>query len=140
MKLTIDRLYEFFRFCCVGSIGFLTDYVIMEFLVHHGVDVRIARLISIAVAMQVTYILHGRVTYRNHTRRGFKTWLTFITTNLLGVSINYLLFLGALVLLAFDSARMNRLSAVVIGTSVALFFNYVMNQKFAFQPEKISND
>jgi putative flippase GtrA len=140
MNQKLDRLYEFFRFCCVGSIGFLTDYGIMELLVYHGVEIHIARVLSITVAMQAMYVLHGRVTYRNHDRSGFRTWLTFITTNLLGVSINYLLFVGALELLTYDSAWMNRFGALVIGTTVALFFNYVMNRRFAFSSENPRHD
>ncbi len=132
MHLLTIPFSEFFRFCCVGGIGFLVDYSLMEALIHQDLTPSIARLISIAVIMQLMYFLHSRFTYQNHHQRGIRTWMKFAATNLVGALVNYLLFLKTLEVLHYDSAPMNRLYAVIIGTSFALFCNYLMNRRFTF--------
>lgn len=133
MGISKERMQEFFRFCGVGGTGFAIDYSLLELLVYGGMSAPLARLLSIAITMQIMYFLHGRITYRNHAQRGLKPWLAFIATNLLGMCVNYGIFLGVLEISPLASAPLNRLVAIVSGTGVSLFFNYFMNRRFAFK-------
>lgn len=136
MRALPDHFSEFFRFCCVGGIGFLVDYGLLELFVAEGASASVARVLSISITLQLMYLLHRRFTYRTQTQRGLRPWLRFLVTNLLGALINYLVFLCTLSLLTFPTETMNRLLAVVAGTGVALFFNHFMNRRFTFAPEK----
>lgn len=125
------RIREFLRFCVVGLAGFLTDSGTMELLVASGFAPFIARIGSMLLALQVAYFLHGIYTFRG---QGFskKRWLQFNLFNATGAGVNYLLFLGVLYLAPFTDALLNRQLGLVIGTGVALGFNYLTTRKFVF--------
>lgn len=130
--MSVTRILEFLRFCIVGFVGFLTDAVMLEIFVACDVPTRIARLFSMALALQVGYVLHQIFTFRG--RGGFSTrrWLHFLALNLVGVAINYSIFLAGLALFPISDAQMQRQAALVAGTSVALAFNYWANGRFVF--------
>ena len=129
MRLVIP---EFLRFCIVGGIAFVTDYSMLELFVHFGVATAIARIVSIAIAMHVSYVLHGVFTYRGHRGYTLATWAQFMGSNIFGALINYALFLLVVWLADFDDEHLTRLSGMVIGTAISMGFNYWANKRFAF--------
>lgn len=129
------RLHEFLRFCLVGGVGFVVDAGLLEFLVSLGLSAWAARILSIALALQVTYLMHGAFTFRDHGGYSRARWLAFLSCNALGAAINYLLFLAVLMLAPFGEPFLDRQSALITGTAVALFCNYWMNRRFVFRKE-----
>jgi putative flippase GtrA len=129
--MVTPRIREFLRFCVVGFAGFATDSSLLELLVSAGLAAPIARIISMVCALQVAYLLHGVYTFRG---RGFskRRWLKFNLYNATGAGLNYVLFLIVLYLAPLDDAQMNRQLGLVIGTAVALAFNYTTTKKFVF--------
>jgi putative flippase GtrA len=123
---------EFLRFCRVGGIAFVLDAMILEFLVWLGLTALVARVVSIGVVLQFSYLLHSRFTFRNHERSGASIWLSFISSNLIGAIINYAVFCLVLYAQLMESEQISRLIALVAGTGVALFFNYWVNRRFFF--------
>lgn len=126
------RLAEFIRFCLVGGLAFIVDAGLLELLVAAGLPAGAARAISIAVALQCSFFMHGAFTYRAH--RGFcvKSWQRFMLSNLLGAAINYGIFVALLQAALGNTPQTDRLLALVAGTTVALFFNHWANRRFAF--------
>lgn len=128
----MKHLPEFLRFCVVGFTAFCVDTALLELLVRLGLSGFVARCISLGVALQVSYFLHGLYTYRNHQGYSVRRWLQFLGSNLVGALINYLVFVGVLFVAPFGEGFLTRLCAMVTGTAVSLGFNYWANKRFVF--------
>ena len=131
------RAGELLRFVMVGFFGFCVDAMLLELFVRIGFVPAIARIFSIALALQVSYALHGIFTYRNH--RGFnrKSWLRFMASNLIGAAINYGIFLAVLAADLAHEPRASRMIALVTATAITLSFNYWANRRFAFAHKEL---
>ncbi len=126
-------LPEFVRFCIVGGFLFVIDATLVEIIVHQGISPFVARLISLSIGMQIAYVAHGIFTFRNHIGFNKRSWLSFQSTNIMGACINYGVFTIVLSLMGEEHGMISRVSAIVVGTGVALFFNYGMNRYFVFK-------
>ena len=126
------RFYEFIRFCVVGGIAFCVDAAVLELLILLGASAAIARMGSIAVALHVSYLLHGRFTYRIAQGYTLKRWRAFLVSNTAGAAINYGLFMLLNYLALGATAEASRLVALLIATAVTMLFNYWANRRFAF--------
>jgi putative flippase GtrA len=124
---------EFVRFCIIGGSLFVFDAVMLEILVRNGVGPFFARLISLALSLQLAYVAHGLFTFRGHGGFNPKNWLGFIGANLLGACINFGVFMAVLTLMGEERGMVSRISGLVAGTGVALFFNYWMNRRYVFK-------
>jgi putative flippase GtrA len=79
----------------VGCIGFLTDITVLRLGLICGLSPLVARVISLACAMQVTFLINGLLVFRCLTRRSaLRHWLTYMSTNGIGNLFNYLIFAG----------------------------------------------
>ncbi len=125
-------MHEFMRFCAVGGVAFMVDAGVLELLIALEMPALAARVFSIAVALQCSYLLHGAFTYRTHHGYSIQSWRLFMTSNLLGAAINYAVFAGVLGAALGPDAESSRWIALVAGTGVALFFNHWANRRFAF--------
>ncbi|MDX2095847.1 MAG: GtrA family protein [Alphaproteobacteria bacterium] len=126
------RHREFLRFCMVGFLAFLVDSSLLELLVYTGLTAPVARGLSIAVALQCSYFLHGAFTFRAHGGYSIKSWMKFMLGNLMGAALNYGVFLLVLMAQVGADARIARLAALLAGTAVALLFNYWASRRFVF--------
>ncbi len=123
---------EFLRFCIVGGIAFVVDATWLELFVHLGLAIAIARIVSLTIALHVSYFLHGIFTYRGHRGYTRATWTQFLLSNIVGALVNYGIFLGVVALTPFADDRLNRLTGMVVGTILSMGFNYWANKRFAF--------
>lgn len=131
---------EFLRFCIVGGIAFLVDALILEFLVLGQVPAATARVISIAFALQVSYLLHRRFTFSALHAHSTRRWGKFMATNLVGALVNYSVFLGLLTVALSKDADISRALALLGSTAVALMFNYWANRRLVFVPDAPSGE
>lgn len=123
---------EFLRFCIVGGIAFVTDTACLELFVYLGFTTALARMLSLTIALHVSYLLHGCFTYDGHRGYTRATWLQFLGSNIFGALMNYAIFLGVVHLALVGNERADRLAGMVIGTALSLGFNYWANKRFAF--------
>jgi putative flippase GtrA len=123
----------FWRFCVVGGIGFLTDAMMLELGVSAGLEPHIARVFSVVVALQVTYVLHRSFTFRGRNGKGFNRWLLFLGVNLVGCAVNYTVFVLVLAYVLHGEGRLERMIALCMSTGVSLLVNYTMNRLFVFK-------
>jgi putative flippase GtrA len=83
------------KFGAVGCIGFLTDITVFRLGLIGGLSPLAARVISLACAMQVTFLINGLLVFRSLTRgSALRHWLTYMSTNGVGNLCNYLIFAG----------------------------------------------
>ncbi len=127
----------FWRFCVVGAVGFLTDAIMLELGVSAGLEPHIARVFSVIVALQVTYVLHRSFTFRGRNGKGFHRWLLFLGVNLVGCAVNYSVFVLALSYIFHADGRAERMMALCVSTGVSLLVNYTMNRLFVFKEREV---
>lgn len=112
----------------------MVDAAILEFLVLGQVPASIARVISIAIALQVSYLLHRRFTFSSRQPHSPRRWGKFMAANLIGAVINYSVFLGLVAASLSDDADTARGLALLGSTATALVFNYWANRTLVFMP------
>jgi putative flippase GtrA len=120
------------KFAAVGGLGFLTDISVLHLCL------RVARLtpfegraVSLACAMQVTFVVNGLFVFRCLTWRDCpRQWLAYMGSNGLGNLINYLIFAG---LVASRWPQVSRNGwALVISSLVAYGFNFLCTRFMVF--------
>jgi len=124
------------KFGAVGCLGFLTDISVLHLGLH---DLRLTpfegRALSLACAMQVTFLVNGLIVFRCLSwRQCGRQWLAYMATNGLGNLINYLVFAA---LIASRLPQVSRTGwALVIGSVLAYGFNYVCVRLMVFGAPK----
>lgn len=116
------------KFLAIGCIGFASNYAVLSLstsVLH--LNKIVAELIAAAVALQVTFLLHDRWTYRidknthtYHLGLGGRYWL-YIVSN----SFGSLLTVG---FFAVFSGFLAHFPALVLGAIAGLVWNFLMNK------------
>src|SRR5690242_12573235 len=84
------------QFAAVGGIGFLTDISVLH-LCLRVLDLNPfqGRAVSLACAMQVTFLINGLVVFRCLGWRDCpRQWLAYMASNGFGNLVNYAIFAG----------------------------------------------
>src|SRR5665213_3366730 len=96
-----------------GGTAFLVDAGVTGALVHFvGLDRFTARIIGIAIAMVVAWLMHRRISFNVTTARSWNEFLRFATVALSANALNFAVY--SLILLVFP--RTYYLVALVIAT------------------------
>ena len=121
--------HSFFRFCLVGGLGFLVDAgVLMALLAIEALGPIPARVVSILVAVTVTWILNRILTFRSDDPRYLFEWSRYALVNGAGAVINYGCYVACLLLIP----KISPLLALAVGSAVALIANYLGSRHFVF--------
>ena len=118
----MDRpsLSQLARFALVGILGFVVDAGMTLTLIHRGIDPFTARVLSIALAMMVTWRLHRALTFgasdSSQAREGFR----YFTVAIIAAILNYAIYAGLLI--AFSAISPLFAIVVAIGTVTVLSF------------------
>ncbi len=139
----LSTLPKFARYLITGGLGFLTDAAVMELLVWLGMPPQGARLISIPVAMVLTYLLHTHYTFagdgRRHDPRELRLLGGFIVCQAIAAALNYLTFYLALEYVPIPQDFLRRMFALCAGTGVGLVANFLLLNTLVYgrgRPEK----
>jgi putative flippase GtrA len=120
------------QFAAVGGIGFLTDISVLR-LCLRGLHLTPfeGRAVSLACAMQVTFLINGLVVFRCLTWRSCgRQWLAYMGSNGLGNLINYAVFAG---LVASRLPEVSRNGwALVISSLIAYALNFLCARFMVF--------
>jgi putative flippase GtrA len=113
----------FARFCVVGGTGFLTDAGLLTLLVHGlGLGPFMARAISFAVAVIVTWLLNRRWAFAAYATSFWRGFLTYLGVQGLGLGCNMLVYV--LWILLLPPPLDEPLVALFMASSTALLVNY----------------
>src|SRR5690242_7516598 len=128
------------KFAVVGGLGFLADISVLR-LCLRGLDMTPfeGRAVSLACAMQVTFLVNGLFVWRCLTWRNcLRQWLAYMGGNGFGNLINYLVFAG---LVASRLPEVSRNGwALVISSVIAYAFNFLCARFMVFGPPARSKD
>ncbi len=108
-------------FVLSGGTAFVVDAGITLLLAHLGLNRFAARILGIAVAMVVAWLMHRRVTF---AMDGGASWAEFLRFAAVAISANALNFvIYSVLLLAFPALA--TLVAIVIATAIATVASYL---------------
>jgi putative flippase GtrA len=120
---------RFGRFLIVGVAGFLADAAVLAAMLSAGLDPFVARIISIAAAMLLTWRLNRAFTFGpskgSEVAEGARYGLVVATAS----TLNWLVYSAALLLVPAMPPHL----ALVIGSVAALGFSYTGFARFAFR-------
>jgi len=108
-----------FRFVVVGGLAFLLDAALVFGLVHLGLDVFLSRALSLIVVVLFTFVLNRQATFAASGWPSVREVFAYVAASLIGLLINYLVFVGA------TWAKLPLLLAMAAGTIVASTFNFL---------------
>lgn len=109
---------QVFRFGITGGLGFVVDVGILQLLLRVGVSPYAGRVVSIAVAIVVTWLLHRRLTFRTEVPPSWREFGAFALQSLAGAAINYAVYAAAV------AAGAPPIVGQVVGTAIASVFNF----------------
>lgn len=124
------------KYSAVSMAGFVTDFILLKIGLALGLQPAYARIISLGVAMQVTFFANGFLVFRriHHRRRAVRQWLRYMLSNALGNGANYFVFL------AWVSSRLPFFSVHIValagGGITAWVINYFTTRWFVFRRGK----
>jgi putative flippase GtrA len=117
----IGPLRHYGGFVLAGGLALTTDGSILELLMHFGWNPLVARPISIAVAMVVSWLINRRVTFGVAEPPSLSEFGRFAAVSWTAQAVNYTVF--SAIMLAVKSTP--ALIALVIASLVAMFFSYL---------------
>lgn len=117
------------KFSIIGGIGFITNYLVLKgCIAAFGVNRVVAELLAALVALQVTFVLHDRWTYRidrSTHKYHMSIWQRY-RTYLISNSFASLL---TVVFFGFFSRFLSHLPALGLSAVAGLTWNYLINNK-----------
>ena len=108
-----------FRFLVVGGLAFVLDAGLVVGLVHLGLDVYLSRALSLIVVVLFTFVLNRQATFAVTGWPSVQEVAAYVAASLIGLLINYLVFVGA------TWVKSPLLLAMAAGTIVASTFNFL---------------
>ncbi len=118
---------QFLWFLCVGSAGFIVDLMTFSILTLY-LSVHLSRVISFIVAVNLTFALNQKLTFKNQQA----SYPLYILGQCKGIALNMLTF--ELTLIIFNSERyITYIAAFITGSVFAMLFNYLFAKKIAFK-------
>jgi len=119
------------KFAAVSLVGFLADYLALRAGEALGLGAALARLISLALALQVTFALSRWLVFHPSGPRGIAgEWWRFMVANGFGGACNYAIFV------ALTAARWPVVSgpwaALVLSAGAAYAINYAGTRLFVY--------
>ncbi len=116
-------------FVIVGGIGFLTDVgVLLSLLRWTAVDPFTARLVAIAAALHVTWLLNRNFTFGKSNRHAAVEGMRYGGVGIATSILNYLVYSGLLVF--FTS--LPPVVALTVSSATATIFSYTGYAKLVF--------
>jgi putative flippase GtrA len=129
--LNKDLILKFFRFGCIGGLTFVFDACCFWLLIKLTGAPIVARLISVLLAMTMSWMLNRTFTFRADTSQiSWLEWLKFLLSQLPGAGVNTL---ASLLFLHF--IMNNTWLAVACGSCAGLVVNFFMASVFVFKKQ-----
>lgn len=120
------------KHAAVSLVGFAVDAAILHALIASGLEPAWARVVSLACAMHVTFVINGRLVFRCLRRdRGlFRQWLAYLVTNAFGNLCNYWIFVT---LVSLHRPWLSRpIAALALASLAAWGINYAAARLLVF--------
>ncbi len=118
------RLWEIFKFCVAGGVGFLIEFGLFHLLANVlDIHYLIANAISFIISVGVNYLLCTYWVFAGANRQSKMAMLAFLATSLIGLGLNELIMLLLVGALGMDT-DMLKMAAKVITAVLVMIWNY----------------
>lgn len=122
---------SFFKFCVVGSIGFLVEAIIIETIKHLLPSFLVyVRFLSFPTALLVTWALNRMFVFESKKSRT-KEIIKYTIVQSTGAFLNIAIY--TILLITNSFFREYPLIALGIGSGVALISNYTLSKSWVFK-------
>ncbi len=119
----------FLTFSLVGLFGFIVDAGALFTLIEHAkLNAYVARSLSIAFAVSVTWAAHRLWTFKTLDYKRFPEWLRYQLTSAFGAAVNF----GIYSVLLITQDNVSPFLALVVSSICALVVNFLGARLFAF--------
>ena len=122
---------ELKNFAIAGGAGFFVDTGVLYLALMLGAGAYASRLLSFFCAVFVTWQINRRITFSTFKSRSvFAEWCRYVTAMMFGGLVNLAIYAATLHYLP-DSPE-TPLLGVLLGSGVALFFNFASSKFLVF--------
>lgn len=128
----VSPLRHYGGFLLAGLLALTTDGAILQTLIHFGWHPLAARLLAIAVAMIISWLVNRRVTFAMPGRPTWREYTRFAAVSWTAQAVNYTVF-GAIIIAHPPTPP---LLALVLASLVAMFVSYFgfRHGVFSYEP------
>ena len=128
MQLNLSQ--KMLKFLLVGAFGFAVDASIF-YLLHHSLNVYLARLISFFIAVTVTWLGNRLLTFHSHNDNRRREWIQYTLVNSIGGAVNYFLFIA---LIKYELVMQHfPIIPLAISSGVAFVINFSCSNWLVFR-------
>ena len=124
---------ELARFCVVGAVGFVADFGVLLSLTSAGMDPYFGRVVSVLVAITITYFLNKNFTFSKKIGRSpscfseLTRWLRYINACMLGAIANFLAY--SLTVFVLNESKVSLAIGFFLGSLIGLAINFSMSKR-----------
>ena len=133
IEMILNLVYRarFVRFAAVGSAGLLTNLYIFHFGVYFfELGINISATLAFIFANFQNYLINAKWTFKGSNERvGFKEYLKFLLSSLLGLGVNLLILNLYICLFIEQTVYLGQTIGILAGT----IFNYRFSKYFVFK-------
>lgn len=121
--MTLETRRQFLRFGAVGATGFSVDAAILFVLITAGIDPYLARVLSFAAAVTVTWALNRAWTFKSVPGHGGRNrYVRYLAVQIAAALVNYACYAGVLGFI--PATPVNAVLALAAGSAVGLIVNF----------------
>ncbi len=133
--MLVRELTLLFKFGLVGAAGFAVDALALSAGAGLGLSDATARIVSVGVALHVTFLLNGWLVFRAlRLEPLLRQWSGYMASNAFGAFCNYALFIWLLE--CGLPVLSHRLGALAAASILAMGINFVGARFIAFRPSE----
>ncbi len=120
------------KYSLVSLMGFATDAIVLHLLLWAKLEPAWARVVSLACAMNLTFVINGLHVFKCLNRAGFAAqWVKYMTTNGFGNFCNYWIFVT--LVSTHWPVIADPMFALAVGSITAWLMNYAATRFFVFR-------
>ena len=122
---------EFIKFSVVGISALIFETFLIFCLYKVGIDPKYSRIISIPLAILLTWYLNRTFTFKNKNTQKIKQYGKYFFVIIFGVSINYSVYLYILGLIG--ERQFSYVIAICFGSISSMLFNFLFAKFIVFK-------
>lgn len=129
---TGGRLWELFKFCVAGGVGFLIDYGGLLLLREVcGLPVLLANALSFTVSVAVNYVMCAYWVFRTNEKKSPTVMGLFLLTSLIGLGLSELIMW-----VSVNVLHIHYMIAKIVSVVLVMIWNYFSKRKVLVQKPK----
>ena len=122
---------EFLKFGIVGTTALIFESCLIFIFFKVGLDPKYSRIITIPLAILLTWHLNRTFTFKNNNKKKIKQYSKYFIVIMFGISINYSVYLYFLEL--FQTVKLGYIIALCLGSISSMFFNFSFSKFIIFK-------